>query len=228
MVSSGKAGSPSLSSRAAADLRSNPVEKARSPAPVTTATHASSSAANASQIRAISRLPSRWSAFITSGRLMVTYHTCPRCSQVLKSRSTEAKQYAPAMAVTEAPPAAKRERWTAHWAHLFDEVVTSGLCTGCAGCAVACPHDVLGYDDANGVYKPFHLEADGGPGGCGHGDRGCTSCTRACPRFRTWETEIDTFLFGRERAPEEMEGVSKDIILARATNPEVLDKGQDG
>jgi coenzyme F420 hydrogenase subunit beta len=124
------------------------------------------------------------------------------------------------------PP--KNERWTAHWAHLFDEVVTSGLCTGCAGCVIACPHDVLGYDDTNGVYKPFHLEAEGGAAGCGHGDRGCTSCTRACPRFRAWEPEIDNFLFGRPRAAEEMDGISKDIILARATNPEVLDKGQDG
>ena len=77
------------------------------------------------------------------------------------------------------PP--QKERWTAHWAHLYDEVVTTGLCTGCAGCVVACPHDVLVYDDTNGVYKPFHLEEEGGPGGCGHGDRGCTSCTRACP-----------------------------------------------
>jgi coenzyme F420 hydrogenase subunit beta len=124
------------------------------------------------------------------------------------------------------PP--QNERWTAHWAHLFDEVVTSGLCTGCAGCVIACPHDVLGYDDTNGVYKPFHLELEGGPGGCGHGDRGCTSCTRACPRFRAWEPEIDNFLFGRPREPQELDGVSKDIILARATNPEVLDKGQDG
>ena len=124
-------------------------------------------------------------------------------------------------------PAAK-ERWTAHWAHLFDEVVTSGLCTGCAGCIVACPHDVLGYDDTNGVYKPFHLEVDGGPADCGHGERGCTSCTRACPRFRHWEVEIDNHLFGRTRRPDEMEGVSKDIILARATNPEIHQKGQDG
>jgi coenzyme F420 hydrogenase subunit beta len=126
------------------------------------------------------------------------------------------------MAVTE------KTRWTAHWAHLYDEVVTSGLCTGCAGCVVACPHDVLGYDDTNGIYKPFQTELEGGPGGCGHGDRGCTSCTRACPRFRTWESEIDTHLFGRERRPDELDGVSKDIILARATDPEIHEKGQDG
>ncbi len=122
----------------------------------------------------------------------------------------------------------KKQRWTAHWAHLFDEVVTSGLCTGCSGCVVACPHDVLGYDDAEGVYKPFHLEEEGGPGGCGHGDRGCTSCTRACPRFRSWEPEIDTALFGRPRRPEEVGGISKDIILARASDEFVHRVGQDG
>ena len=115
-----------------------------------------------------------------------------------------------------------------HWAHLYSEVVTSGLCTGCAGCVVACPHDVLGYDDGEGVYKPFHLEEEGGPGGCGHGEKGCTSCTRACPRFRTWEPDIDTHLFGRTRTPEEVDGISKDIILARATDSEIQTKGQDG
>ncbi|MDP8974963.1 MAG: Coenzyme F420 hydrogenase/dehydrogenase, beta subunit C-terminal domain [Actinomycetota bacterium] len=119
-------------------------------------------------------------------------------------------------------------RWRAHWAELFDEVVTTGLCTGCAGCVVACPHDVLGYKDTEGVYRPFHLEEEGGPGGCGHGERGCTSCTRACPRFRTWEPDADNHLFGRTRRPEEMEGISKDIILARATDPELHERGQDG
>ena len=50
------------------------------------------------------------------------------------------------------------------WKHLYDEVVTSGLCTGCAGCVIVCPHDVLGYNDDEGVYKPFQLEDYGGPG----------------------------------------------------------------
>jgi coenzyme F420 hydrogenase subunit beta len=115
-----------------------------------------------------------------------------------------------------------------HWKHLFEEVVTSGLCTGCAGCIIACPHDVLGYDDTGGHYKPFHLEEEGGPGGCGHGDRGCTLCTRACPRFRTWETEADEFLFSRVRQIDEVAGISKDIVLARAVDPDVHAHGQDG
>ncbi|HVT77430.1 MAG TPA: coenzyme F420 hydrogenase/dehydrogenase beta subunit N-terminal domain-containing protein, partial [Acidimicrobiales bacterium] len=131
------------------------------------------------------------------------------------------------MTVTENPPA-KAERWTAQWKELYSEVVTSGLCTGCSGCVVACPHDVLGYNDDEGVYKPFHLEEDLGPANCGHGERGCTSCTRACPRFRTWETEIDNFMFERSRTIDEIYGISKDIILARASDDMVHKMGQDG
>jgi coenzyme F420 hydrogenase subunit beta len=132
------------------------------------------------------------------------------------------------MAVTENAPPKKRERWTAQWLELYDEVVTSGLCTGCAGCVIACPHDVIGYDHTSGGYRPFHLEEELGPDDCIHGQKGCTSCTRACPRFRTWETEADDFLFGRAREVEEVSGIGKDIVLARATDPAVHEAGQDG
>jgi coenzyme F420 hydrogenase subunit beta len=120
-------------------------------------------------------------------------------------------------AVTEKP----------HWADLYKEVVTSGLCTGCAGCVVACPHDVLRYDHG-GTWRPWKVEADGGPEDCTHGVRGCTMCTRACPRFRSWEAECDTYLFGRERRPEEASGISERMLLARATDPEIAACGQDG
>jgi coenzyme F420 hydrogenase subunit beta len=115
-----------------------------------------------------------------------------------------------------------------HWKHLHEEVVTTGLCTGCAGCVIACPHDVLGYNDENGVYKPFQTEDFGGPGDCSHGEKGCTSCTRACPRFRAWEPDIDEFMFERARRPDEVSGIFKDIVLARATDPVLAEVGQDG
>ena len=131
--------------------------------------------------------------------------------------------------MTTTEPVEKKERWSFSWKHLYDEVVTTGLCTGCAGCVIACPHDVLDYDDLLGVYKPVQTENDyGGPGDCSHGDKACTSCTRACPRFRAWEPEIDEFLFGRVRETEEISGISKDIVLARASDPELFDVGQDG
>lgn len=154
---------------------------------------------------------------------------------VVQKARTEARTKAPAgggavtlgqMTVTQERPTT--ERWKAEWADLYREVVTSGLCTGCAACIIACPHDVLGYDTEAGAYKPFHLEAELGPGGCSHGLRGCTSCTRACPRFRSWESEADQFAFGRSRLPEEQPGIARSTILARATDPELLEAGQDG
>lgn len=54
---------------------------------------------------------------------------------------------------------------------LYDEVITSGLCTGCAGCVIACPHDVIGYEHAPGAYKPFHLEEELGLDGAVPGAR---------------------------------------------------------
>jgi len=130
------------------------------------------------------------------------------------------------MVETEVKP--KAERWRAQWKELFSEVVTSGLCTGCAGCVVACPHDVLGYDSENGVYRPFHMEEELGPSDCGHGVKGCTSCTRACPRFGNWESEIDTHLFGRPREDNELTGQHRSVLLTRATDPEIHERGQDG
>ena len=130
--------------------------------------------------------------------------------------------------MTAVEGAAPKERWTFSWKHLYDEVVTSGLCTGCAGCVIACPHDVLSYDDTNGVYKPLQIEDFGGPRDCSHGEKACTSCTRACPRFRAWEPEIDEFLFGRPREVSELSGVLKDVCLTRAADPELHEVGQDG
>ena len=133
------------------------------------------------------------------------------------------------MTVTEpAAPATKPERWTFQWKELYSEVITSGLCTGCAGCVIACPHDVIGYHHEPGKYKPFHLEDELGADNCVHGEKGCTSCTRACPRFRLWEPQADEHLFGRTRNPDEMVGVYRDIMLIRASDDHVHQIGQDG
>jgi coenzyme F420 hydrogenase subunit beta len=93
---------------------------------------------------------------------------------------------------------------------------------------IACPYDVLGYNDADGVYRPFHVDADGGPDNCTHGLKGCTLCTRACPRFREWEPDIENYLFGRPRNDDEVAGIARRTVLARAVDPEVQGAGQDG
>ena len=122
----------------------------------------------------------------------------------------------------------KAERWSFQWKELYDQVITSGLCTGCAGCVISCPHDVIGYDHVAGGYKPFHLEDELGPTNCGHGEKGCTSCTRACPRFGLWEHQANEHLFDRDRTEDELAGVYSDIMLVRASDDMVHRMGQDG
>src|SRR3954471_25000428 len=132
------------------------------------------------------------------------------------------------MTVTEDAPAPTRERWTAQWKELYEEVIDSGLCTGCAGSVSVCQHYGIGDDDTNGRYKPFHLEDELGPTDCTHGVKGCASCTRACPRFRNWEPEADDHLFGRPRELDEASGIYQDIVVARAADDFVHETGQDG
>src|SRR3990172_3524054 len=109
------------------------------------------------------------------------------------------------------------------WKDLYNEGVISGLCTGCTAYIVPSPFQVLGYEED----KPIQLQEDG-PDACSHGDKGCSLCTLACPRFREWESEIDEVLFGRVRKPEELIGQYREIAFSRAAAPDVLAKGQDG
>jgi coenzyme F420 hydrogenase subunit beta len=112
-----------------------------------------------------------------------------------------------------------------HWRELYREVVDTGLCTGCAACVMACPRDVLGYTDD---YFPEQVGEDMAHDQCVIGDRGCDICTRACPRFRDWESELDQALFGRERQPDEVYGIARSVLLTRATEETVKEHGQDG
>ncbi|NCV96604.1 MAG: 4Fe-4S dicluster domain-containing protein [Acidimicrobiia bacterium] len=113
---------------------------------------------------------------------------------------------------------ASTERWTNQWKELYEEVINTGLCTGCAGCVVSCPHEVIGYKHEEGHYKPFHLETELGHDNCVHGEKGCTSCTRACPRFRTWEQDADMHLFGKTRDDNAMYGRGTPTTGERSAN----------
>lgn len=131
-----------------------------------------------------------------------------------------------------------------HWRELYHEVVDTGLCTGCAACVMACPRDVLGYtghdhyeagragDHPNtagvGDFYPVQVGEGMAVDQCVIGDRGCDICTRACPRFRTWESEFDTELFGRTRERDEVYGIARSVLLTKTTDEAIARVGQDG
>jgi coenzyme F420 hydrogenase subunit beta len=112
------------------------------------------------------------------------------------------------------------------WKELFHEVVDTNLCTGCAACIMACPRDVLEYEQD--TYHPFNVEDSTPTDDCVHGQRGCDICTKACPRFRAWEVEADEALFGRARREDEIIGQYRDILLVRANDEVIFEAGQDG
>ncbi|HEX2028805.1 MAG TPA: Coenzyme F420 hydrogenase/dehydrogenase, beta subunit C-terminal domain [Nitriliruptorales bacterium] len=112
-----------------------------------------------------------------------------------------------------------------HWRELYREVVDTGLCTGCAACVMACPQDVLGYTHD---YLPVQIGEGMGVDQCVTGDRGCDICTRACPRFRAWESEFEQELFGRPRRADELHGVARTLLLTQASDDVVHRAGQDG
>src|SRR5690606_2228778 len=119
-------------------------------------------------------------------------------------------------------------RWTAQWKELKAEVIDTNLCTGCAGCVISCPHDAIGYDHEQGGYRPFHLEEALGPDNCIHGEKGCTSSNRPCPRVRHWRAQAADHRSSRPRTGFEPAGIYQDILLTRATAEAVHRNGQDG
>jgi coenzyme F420 hydrogenase subunit beta len=130
-----------------------------------------------------------------------------------------------------------------HWRELYHEVVETGLCTGCAACVMACPRDVLGYTGHEGYagdagdapnaegrpdFLPIQIGESMAHDQCTIGDRGCDICTRACPRFRSWESDFDSELFGRQRERDEVYGISRSVLLTKTTDKAIAQVGQDG
>jgi coenzyme F420 hydrogenase subunit beta len=112
-----------------------------------------------------------------------------------------------------------------HWKHLHREVVATGICCGCSACVVACPHDVIEMEDFDPVMQDLTL----GPDNCIHGEKSCSLCAMACLRLDPAYEEIENLLFGRRRRhPSEPWGMSREMWLARASDAEVLPRGQDG
>jgi len=102
------------------------------------------------------------------------------------------------------------------WGHLYNEVVRRTHCMMCGACVASCPINVLNVNvNEEPVIK----------GPCA----ACQVCYYSCPRLELPLDEIEYFLFGRTRKPEEESlGIYRNIYSARALDEPVWHAGQDG
>ena len=110
---------------------------------------------------------------------------------------------------------------------MMNEVVDFGSCCECGTCVLVCPHNVIDYVDS----KPKQVaKATAEFDYCGMSEGiGCDVCAQVCPRLGIREFDL------RDRVnpvePGVFEGVFgryRRIVAARAKDPEVLAKCQDG
>ncbi|MDQ3954727.1 MAG: Coenzyme F420 hydrogenase/dehydrogenase, beta subunit C-terminal domain [Actinomycetota bacterium] len=111
-----------------------------------------------------------------------------------------------------------------HWKHLYEEIVATEICCGCSACIVACPHKVLDFAD----FDPVQTDANSPFDNCVHGEDGCSLCAMACLRLGPALNIIEPQVHGKRREPDQAEGTYRSKTLARAKDPQVLERGQDG
>lgn len=93
-------------------------------------------------------------------------------------------------------------------------VVEAGKCVGCGTCVLVCPFLCLEYVNE----KPSMVKE------C----KVCGICAKACPQYEFSLSNIENFVFNRERKPEEAFGVYRKLLLAKAGNSRILEVCQDG
>lgn len=95
---------------------------------------------------------------------------------------------------------------------LFADVIDRGLCTLCGGCIGRCPYLVFHNGRIVRLHQCTRLEGQG---------------YQYCPRTYTDMDAVSQRVFGVPYVKEEL-GVVRDTFLARSTDPEIHEKGQDG
>jgi coenzyme F420 hydrogenase subunit beta len=97
---------------------------------------------------------------------------------------------------------------------LLAHVVETGKCVSCGTCVVACPFACLDLVEGTpSLVKECKV---------------CGICARVCPRYQWTIADVEKFVFGRERKPEEEFGVYRRIAISQATDDDILKARQDG
>ena len=110
---------------------------------------------------------------------------------------------------------------------MMNEVVFYGSCCECGACVLVCPHNVIDYVDG----KPKQVAKATLPTDyCGISEgMGCDVCAQVCPRLGEREQHLTDQVFGEaEDAYRGLFGVYRRVVAARCTDPEILDRCEDG
>jgi len=99
---------------------------------------------------------------------------------------------------------------------LMQEVIKPGKCVGCAACVSICPVDVFDYTDENPVANRASACVD------------CVLCAEVCPVLRPADNDMQEFIGLQQPSIDEGYGPYAYALYARATDPEILEKCQDG
>ncbi len=99
---------------------------------------------------------------------------------------------------------------------LMREIVETGKCIGCASCLTICPTDVFDYEDE----RPVDTRTEA----CVY----CVLCAEVCPVLRPVDKDLPRMLHFREPELDEGYGVYSYGMYVRATDAEILARGQDG
>ncbi len=99
---------------------------------------------------------------------------------------------------------------------LAEEVIKPGRCVGCAACISICPVDVFDYVDET----PVETRA----GACVD----CVLCAEVCPVLRPADNDMQEFIDLQEPSTDEGYGPYAYALYSRTTDPDILEKCQDG
>jgi len=94
------------------------------------------------------------------------------------------------------------------------KVVLKGKCFGCSACVIVCPYASLDFAEG----KPRLAKE------C----KICGICPRTCPQYKSQLSQVEGYVFDRQRKRQEDFGIYRRIIVARAEDDRVLKVCQDG
>jgi coenzyme F420 hydrogenase subunit beta len=98
--------------------------------------------------------------------------------------------------------------------NLLTQVIRPNLCSFCGACMAACPVSVLWPVKE----QPTLI------GACAL----CEICYYQCPTVEFPKEDVEVFLFGRTRRPDEPLGITKGTFVGRSLNKEIQGYAQDG